>query len=217
MSLTIRQFRGIRLDTRRSASYPLGEPLLQSSDTIRHLRPGYAFLNNISSLGGYRIFSDQGRRWIESQVGEKVNFDRLLSLELHGLEPPSSHTNPESSFLRCPELPDRTSVEKYIKVYSSSFPSRVFPVISQSMFGKTLDLAYNPLQVAGSASAKSCVYAFLSHISLFGFENTTHGSSMDCRTYASMVYSFTTAVIQESTVDGLQSLIMLVSNGPALT
>ncbi|KAJ6012367.1 hypothetical protein N7522_002722 [Penicillium canescens] len=211
MSLTIKHFRGIRLDKRRSASKPLGEPILQSSDTIRYLRPGNAFLNNITSLGGYHIFSDQGRRWVESQLGEKVNFDKVFSLELHGLKPSDSHTNPDGSFLRRPELPGRASVERYIEVYSSSFPSRVFPVISRSMFGKTLDLAYNPLQVAGSASSKACVYAFLSLISLFGFDNNTHGS-MDCQTYASMVYDFTTAVIQESTVDGLQSLIMLVQH-----
>ncbi|KAJ5904701.1 uncharacterized protein N7473_001617 [Penicillium subrubescens] len=77
------------------------------------------------------------------------------------------------------------------------------------MFRQTLDLAYRPLQVAGSASAKACVYAFLSHISLFGFDNNTQGS-MDCQAYAAMVHNFTTEVIQESTVDGLQSLIMLV-------
>jgi hypothetical protein len=78
------------------------------------------------------------------------------------------------------------------------------------MFRQTLDLAYRPLQVAGSASAKACVYAFLSHISLFGFDNNTQGS-MDCQAYAAMVHNFTTEVIQELTVDGLQSLIMLVS------
>lgn len=77
------------------------------------------------------------------------------------------------------------------------------------MFGKTLDLAYSPLYPPGSASAKACVYAFLSFVSLFGFDDVVIGA-MDIQSYALAAQNFVTPVIEEMTVDGLQSLIMLV-------
>jgi hypothetical protein len=67
---------------------------------------------------------------------------------------------------------------------------------------------------AGSASAKSCVYAFLSLVSLFGLDDNIHGA-MDCQSYASAAQSFVIPVIEEMTVDGLQSLIMLVRTIPS--
>lgn len=176
------------------------------------LRPGNTFLNNITYLGGHHIFSDEGQRWIESRVGESIDFDKLFSLELHWLKPLRSYTDPEGFPLPLPELPSRPNVERYVQVYGSSFQSLVFPVISRSMFGETLDLAYSPVCPSGSASAKSCVYALLSIIYLFGFDDAIHGA-MDCQSYGSAAQSFVTPVIEEMTIDGLQSLIMLVCTG----
>lgn len=101
-----------------------------------------------------------------------------------------------------------------MQIYGSSSQSLVFPVISQPVFGKTLDLAYSNLQLPGSNSAKSCVYAFLSLISLFGMDDNIHGA-MDCQSYASVAQSFQIPVIEEMTVDGLQTLIMLVCTRPS--
>lgn len=108
-----------------------------------------------------------------------------------------------------PELPSRADLERYIQVYCSSFQSVVFPVLSRWNIGNTISLAYNPAQSFGSCSAKSCLYSFLSLVSLFGFDDGIHGA-MDCRSFASAAQSFMTPVMQEMTVDGLQSLIMLV-------
>lgn len=180
-------------------------PSSQVADSTWSSRIGNTFLNNVTYLRGHHVFSDEGQRWIESQIGESVNFDKLFSLELRWLKPLRSYTDPATH----PPLPGRVNVEKYVQIYGSSSQSLVFPVISQPIFGKTLDLVYSPLQPPGSTSAKSCVYAFLSLVSLFGLDDNIRGD-MDCQSYASAAQSFQIPVIEEMTVDGLQTLIMLV-------
>lgn len=180
-------------------------PSPQVADSTWSSRIGNTFLNNVTYLRGHHVFSNDGQRWIESQVGESINFDKLFSLELRWLKPLRSYTDPETH----PQLPSRVNVERYVQIYGSSSQSLVFPVISQSIFRKSLDLVYSPLQPPGSASAKSCVYAFLSLVSLFGLDDNISGA-MDCQSYASAAQSFQIPVIEEMTVDGLQTLIMLV-------
>lgn len=178
-----------------------------------HLRNGNTFLNNVSYLRGHHVFSDEGQKWIESQIGERINFDKLFSLEVQRLKPLRLLSDSAVPPPPLPELPSRANVEKYMLVYCSSFQGLVFPVLSRSMIGKTLDLAYSPVRPFGSASAKSCLYSLLSLVSLFGFEDSIHGA-MDCRSYASAAQRFITPVAEEMTVDGLQSLIMLVRTRP---
>ncbi|KAL2837220.1 C6 zinc finger domain protein [Aspergillus pseudodeflectus] len=157
---------------------PSGEDRGVQSTLQSRAGPGNVILNNLAYFRGHYVFSEQGQRWIEAQVGERNVFDKLLSLELPWPQLPDSSAP-------LPELPHRSNVEMLIVVYTSSPESLVFPVVSRSIFKDTLDLAYSPAQPAGSASAKACIYAFLS-------------------------LSFLTAVIQQMTLDGLQSLIMLV-------
>ncbi|KAJ5657119.1 C6 zinc finger domain protein, partial [Penicillium longicatenatum] len=113
------------------------------------------FLNNVTYLKGHHVFLEEGQRWIESQVGESINFDRLFSLELQWLRPFRSYTEPWRIHTTPPELPSRAKVE-----------SLAFPVI-----------------IIGA---------------------------MDIQSYASAAQNFVTPMIEEMTVDGLQSLIMLV-------
>lgn len=95
--------------------------------------------------------------------------------------------------------------------FMSSFQSLVFPVISKSLFIRTLDLAYGSHEVLGYASAKACVYSLLSLVSLFGLDIKEIGN-VDCGAYVSEAQLLVPCVIQEMTTDGLQSLIMLVSS-----
>lgn len=154
-------------------------------------------------LNGIDLFSDAGRKWIESRAGEKVNIETL--------ELPWANTQRLYTVSSIPVLPNRLIVEKYVEMYCSSLHIPVFPVISKSLFSRTLDLAYGPAHVAGSASAKSCIYAFLSVVTQFGFDDYMHGA-IDCGSYASATQSFMAQITQEMTLDGLQSLIMLVCN-----
>ncbi|ODM17049.1 hypothetical protein SI65_07448 [Aspergillus cristatus] len=157
-----------------------------------------------SPFNGIDQFSDAGRRWIESRTGENLNLETLCALEL-----PWANTNRLYTESSSPELPNRLVVEKYVEMYCSSLHIPVFPVISKSLFTITLDLAYGMPQAIGSASARSCVYAFFSVVTQFGFDDNMHGA-MDCGSYASAAQSYMAQITQEMTLDGLQSLIMLI-------
>lgn len=78
----------------------------------------------------------------------------------------------------------------------------------------TLDLAYGPQCVFGYTSARACVYSFIALMNLFGFDENTH-EAVDCGSYASAAQSAVPQIIEEMTVDGLQSLIVLVSEFPS--
>lgn len=155
------------------------------------------------------LSSDEGRRWIESRTGEKVDFKKLCALELPWANTLRLYMEATSQSQPTPELPSRVIVDRYAGLYCSSFLGLVFPVISKSLLTKTLDLAYGPRRFFGADSARSCVYAFLSVVALFGFGESMHGA-MDCGSYASSAQSYMAQITQEMTLCGLQSLIMLV-------
>ncbi|KAJ5090706.1 hypothetical protein N7532_009390 [Penicillium argentinense] len=165
--------------------------------------------SNVTYFNGIKLLSDEGRRWIEGQVGEEVSRERLSALELPWTNPRRLYEDVTMPSNCAPDQPRRSILEMYVMRYTSSFQSLVFPVISKSLFTKTLDLAYGPFHVFGYASAKSCAYSFLSLITLFGFDDDDAQRAVDCGSYASAAQRLVPHIIQEMTVDGLQSLIML--------
>ena len=158
----------------------------------------------MTRLDGVDLFSNTGRKWIESRTGEKVNLEALFTLEVPWANTLQLHTEPNIA-----ELPNRLIVENYVEMYCSSPHILVFPAISKSLFTRTLDLAYAHERNAGSDSAKACVYAFLSVVTQFGYGDNVH-EAIDCGSYASAAQSFMVQMVQEMTLDGLQSLIMRV-------
>ncbi|RAL08596.1 transcription factor domain-containing protein [Aspergillus homomorphus CBS 101889] len=158
-------------------------------------------------LDGTYMTAEEERNWIEACTGETVDNAKLYAIELpwsntaHGFRshPPSS------------ALPPRPTVEKYVDVYCSSFQSRVFPVISKTLFTETLDLAYGTEDAFGAESAKSCVYALLSVVFLFGL-NDNLVEAHDCEAYALAAQNSMPSLIQEMTLSGLQSIIMLIQH-----
>jgi hypothetical protein len=157
------------------------------------------------------LLSDEGLRWIQHRVGEEVNCAKLSAFELPWTNPHQLHDYAAASADLPPELPRRKTLELYVLRYTSSFTSLVFPVISKSLFMKTLDLAYGPRGVSGSASANACVYSFISLVGLFGFDDNLHGA-IDSGFYASAAQRAIPHIVEEMTVDGLQSIMMLVSH-----
>ncbi|KAK1147561.1 hypothetical protein N8T08_000903 [Aspergillus melleus] len=156
-------------------------------------------------LDGMRHTPDEGRAWIESRTGETINMDKLNTMEL-----PWTKAGPVRPSSKIPKLPARPIIEQYVAIYCSSYQSLVFPVISKSLFAETLDLAYGS-PGPGADSAKSCIYAFLSVVIIFGFE-TDLGDVLDCETYAAAAQRFTVQIINEMTINGLQTLLMLTQH-----
>ena len=159
---------------------------------------------NIACFNGIDLFSDAGQKWIEFRTGEAVNLETLCAPE-----PPWANKHRLYTECSIPKLPSRIIVDKYAEMYCSSPHILVFPVISKSLFTRTLDLAYGSEHSFGSDSAKSCVYAFLSVVTQFGYDDDIHGT-MDCGAYASAARRFVAQITEEMTLNGLQSLIMLV-------
>lgn len=161
-------------------------------------------------FSGIHLLSDEGFEWIEHQVGEKVDRAKLSAFELPWTCPRRLLNDDTMLAGSLIELPRRELVELYVQRYTSSFQSLVFPVISKTMFVKTLDHAYGPPEVFGHASSKACVWSLLSLVTLFGLDTGEHGDS-DCGWYILEAQRLMPRIIQEMTVDGLQSLMMLVS------
>ncbi|CAK96324.1 hypothetical protein M747DRAFT_311751 [Aspergillus niger ATCC 13496] len=156
------------------------------AEGIEPPRHANTFLNNVTYFTGYHIFPEEGQKWIETQVGESIEFDKLFALELQWFQPLRFFADSATHPSPLPSLPPRPVLERHILVYSSSFQSLVFPVVSKSTFCRTLDLAYSPIPSPGSASAKSCVYSFLALVSLFGFDDASH-DCMDCRSFPQLI------------------------------
>ncbi|KAL4880039.1 hypothetical protein BJY04DRAFT_219571 [Aspergillus karnatakaensis] len=191
------------------------EPVLSDAFSLPDLSSGHSFLmtascllDNATYLNGAHLSSDKTRRWIESCTGESANFEKLYAIELPWTN--TSRLYGESSLQSNPifDLPCRFIVEKYVNLWCSSFESLAFPIISKWLFEETLDLAYSPQHCFGSDSAKSCIYSFLSLVTLFGFEHEQQGA-VDCGSYASAAQSMVDRITQEMTLSGLESLIIL--------
>jgi hypothetical protein len=165
---------------------------------------------NVTLFNGIHLLSEQGLRWIQHQAGEEVNYAKLSASELPWANPHRLHDYATVSGDITPELPRREILDMYVLRFTSSFMSLVFPVISKSLFMKTLDLAYGPRGVFGHTSADACVYSCIALVNLFGFDDNIHGP-VNCGSYASAAQKAVPHIIQEMTIDGLQSLVMLVS------
>lgn len=133
-----------------------------------------------------------------------MNLEALFTLEVPWANTLQLHNEPNIA-----QLPNRLIVENYAEMYCLSPHILVFPVISKSLFPRTLDLVYAHERNAGSDSAKACVYAFLSVVTQLGYGDNVH-EAIDCGSYASAAQSFMVQMVQGMTLDGLQSLIIRV-------
>jgi hypothetical protein len=115
------------------------------------------------------------------------------------------------------KLPDPQIVEELAARFCSSTQSLVFPLLSLNRFmSKTIPLAYT--ESAGShlhtMSAKSCVYGVLIISDIFGLDtgDDMNDISCWCQRYALEIEGSIPVILREMRVDGLESLIMLVSS-----
>ncbi|KAJ5561708.1 hypothetical protein N7461_000469, partial [Penicillium sp. DV-2018c] len=179
----------------------------QNADRPKTKKSPFA-LGGLRLLNGIALMSEEGQRWIESRACAKMAPNVLRAFRLPwqnaGGLPIQNLRYLDAVF----ELPPRSLIEKLVAVYCSSFQCLAFPVISRSLFAKTLDLAYGQCGIHGFVSARTCIYAFMALVRLFGFDDELP-EEISWLQYANEAERLLPSVIQEMTSDGLQTLVML--------
>ncbi|EED21177.1 C6 transcription factor, putative [Talaromyces stipitatus ATCC 10500] len=183
--------------------------------------PGPIFTDTRLSLGkpylpdGFMLSSPALRKLIASCAG-RMDLD-LDSLRRFGL--PWQYSHPQNSETvnqvanGATKLPSRSTMEHYARIYCSSIHFLVFPVVTFDLFQRTLDLVYGSKSIkdyTGSASAKAAIYSFLSILTIVGFTKGNASEGPSCEFYAAKAQSYLVDIIQEVTMDGLQTLTTLI-------
>lgn len=194
---------------RKEAETYMAERIVPSSQQVPF--PGRG-LEQISSYNGIPFFSSRGQQWVQSRTGESVVLDQF-----HDTSPPwqKKRSSWQSPSQRNPiELPDRSILEKYLAIYEASAVCLVFPLVDPTLFPKTISLAYLQSQAQYSnsnASRKASIFAFLAFCSIINLEKVPQ-ATVNSEEYAAEVQRLLPEVMHEiPTLDGLQSLLMLVS------
>jgi hypothetical protein len=172
-------------------------------------------LGRIVSNNGIPQFSPEGREWIAARTDDRVPFllaDRLGTDDV--LQSPV--TRESVSFASIPNMPTKEEVEDLVKSYASSPIRNVFPVLDPVIMQQTINIAFSPDTDPESpyhASAKACVFAFLSIIPGFKEEMTFSRSvhNIDRDGCAAKALHLTVASLPSSGIYLLEASCMLVS------
>ncbi|KAK6062577.1 C6 transcription factor, partial [Seiridium cupressi] len=164
------------------------------------------YLGEISSYNGVPLFSKEGRRWIQTRTGQLAAFPRLeMPLWHNQLHIHNSIVSPASNF----ELPDRRVIEEYFSVFSMTPIRFVFPIVDSVLFRDTVAAAYEPggkLPSPDHATAKACVFSFLSIVSLM--ETSLEATPIDSDACALKAQYLLPQVLVVASVDALQVALM---------
>lgn len=183
-----------------------------SADTqFEYLTSSQSDLRNATSFTGIPLFSEKGQAWIESHTGSRMTPQTLCSFGRQWHSPRRLYLDADTiaaSAQPC-ELPQRSTLERYAAAYCSATVCLIFPVLSEGLFVKTLDLAYSSPDSPSVVAARACVYSFLAVASILHIEDDS-AAKMSCESYLAAARSLIPQVTQEMTGDGLQTLVTLV-------
>ncbi|KAK9772248.1 hypothetical protein SCAR479_11103 [Seiridium cardinale] len=164
------------------------------------------YLGEISSYNGVPLFSKEGRRWIQTRTGQLAAFPRLeMPLWHNQLHTHDSIISPASNF----DLPDRKVTEEYFSVFSITPIRFVFPIVDPVLFRDTVAAAYEhggKLPNPDHATAKACVFSFLSIVSLM--ETSLEATPIDSDACALKAQYLLPRVLVVASVDALQVALM---------
>ncbi|KAK1993848.1 hypothetical protein LX36DRAFT_661105 [Colletotrichum falcatum] len=123
-----------------------------------HIGPNWFFR-------GMHAFSDEGRLWISSKTGQAVDWAGLHIFTAEPSPPPPT-VPPTPSSPELYELLDRDACRLSVAFFFQSSLRLSFPVIDPVLFERTMSLAYEDGDDAGTLtarlSARACVLAVLS-------------------------------------------------------
>lgn len=173
------------------------------------------YLEGLRLLNGNSLFSPQSQQWIKSRTGSTISsniVDKYRLPYLCSTRPPLANDNHKIL-----KLPDSKIVEELAARFCSSAQSLVFPLLSLHRFmTTTLPLAYS--EGAGSKlhtiSAKACAYGVLLISDIFGLDTGDDMADIGCwcQRYALEIEGSIPLILREMKIDGLESLMMLVSS-----
>ncbi|KAG7416805.1 hypothetical protein Forpe1208_v005284 [Fusarium oxysporum f. sp. rapae] len=151
---------------------------------------------------GIPINSAKGREWISSKVGGNIFLD---GFRLFG----SQEVNPSTSPVAF-SFPDRHTVKETLESYFSSPWRLVYPVIDPVLIEEALLRVYadsQGLPPQGTASSQACILASMAMTSRL---RGAHVQPLDSDTYVRASQCYIPQVIGHSTLETLQTVLMLV-------
>ncbi|KAF7592253.1 hypothetical protein BBP40_000455 [Aspergillus hancockii] len=156
------------------------------------------------------LILSEAQKQVRSLMGHSINLQDLLMPS-----PPWQCHGPETFQRSLPRqctlgLPDVNLLKEYVASYNVSPIRFSFPVIDPALFRDTIELAYHgePNLSPGTASARACIYAFLSVCTVWNVP-AVHPLCIDSQILVSEAEQYIPHILQEETIDGMQTIVML--------
>lgn len=183
------------LSTLREDTTGCISPYLQQNSTSAASVSLWNCLGQHWYFKGIPMNSAQGREWLSSKIGESVTLDgfHLFGSQKHHF----SSSSPPFTF------PEKRTIEAFLNSYITSSCRLLYPVIDPAFVGETLEAAYTE-----SKSAQACLLAFMALcLRLKGFRVQLDDRDI----YIRASHSFLPELLSQSTLESLQTVIILVS------
>lgn len=165
---------------------------------------------------GLPFFNKEDEEWISSRTGGKADFQKLITARTrHQIQlpaPPHIPIQGANDYLSV--LPSRGIAKAFLDAFHQSTFRLAFPVIDFILFQETIAAAYEASDTLPSlrqTSAKACILAFLSMVGVLFHGKLSFLPPMDWDACYNAARSFLADILDEVTVENLQTALMLVS------
>ncbi|KAG5654927.1 hypothetical protein KAF25_010972 [Fusarium avenaceum] len=163
---------------------------------------------------GLPFFTQQDEEWICSRTGGKADFQKLITArtrqQIQLPAPPHIPMQGANDFLSV--LPSRGIAKAFLDAFNQSTFRLAFPVIDFTLFQETITAAYEARDTVSSpkqTSAKACILAFISMVGVLFHGKLSFLPSMDWDACYNAARSFLPDILDEVTVENLQTALML--------
>lgn len=167
-------------------------------------------------FNGMLILSERGREWISSRTGQAAVLDKFLLfvLQMDWLSSTTSPTQFDVPHQEFNDLPEERATHKAIDILYISSLRFSFPVLDRDLFQETMTKAYElsayPNSSQSQPSSKACVWAL--HAVTSRVQRVRNPSPLtDAETCASRAQALLELVAEESSIEALQAVLLLVS------
>ncbi|KAK2685239.1 hypothetical protein QWA68_015961 [Fusarium oxysporum] len=162
---------------------------------------------------GIPFFTKEDEEWIYSRTGEQADFRKLTTslMRQRTQLPAPLHMSLQEATDRLCVLPSRGIAKAFLDAFHQSTFRLAFPVVDYTLFQETVATAYEVSDMLPSPkqfTAKIGVLAFLSMVGVF-HDKLSFLPPMDWDAYYDAARSFLPHILDEATVENLQTALML--------